>query len=79
MTATSGANAGTTQPFNPATYKKTTREQWDSAAYAWDSWGPTIEEWLDEATSAMFDISPVILERAQHRLERAGLTTRRPG
>ena len=113
MTTSSTSTTGTPQQFDPEAYKRTTRDQWDSAADAWDGWGPAIEEWLDEATSTMLDLarigagarvldvaagtggqsvaaarragpdgrvlatdlSPVILERAQNRFERAGLAS----
>ncbi len=47
----------TARRFNAMAYKQTTREQWDSAAGAWDSWGPTLEDWLDEATVTMLDLA----------------------
>jgi len=47
------------QKFDPAAYKRTTRDQWDNAADAWDGWGPTIEELLDGATSTMFDLARI--------------------
>jgi SAM-dependent methyltransferase len=47
------------QQFNPGTYKETTRQQWDSAAGAWDAWGPALEEWLGPATEAMLDLAHV--------------------
>lgn len=49
----------TTQQFDPAQYKQTTRDQWDNAAQAWDDWGPTLEEWLGEATETMLDLAGV--------------------
>src|SRR6266566_1183098 len=49
----------TAQQFNPAAYKETTRDQWDTAAEAWDNWGPTLGDWLDEATAAMLDLARV--------------------
>jgi SAM-dependent methyltransferase len=45
--------------FDPIRYKATTREQWDVAAEAWHRWGPTLEEWLGEATSHMLDAAGV--------------------
>ncbi len=48
-----------TQQFDPAAYKDTTRQQWDSAAAAWDEWGPTLEDWLAEATEIMLDLAGV--------------------
>lgn len=49
----------TAQQFNPASYKQTTKEQWDTAAAAWTAWGPTLEEWLDEATAIMLDLARI--------------------
>jgi SAM-dependent methyltransferase len=45
--------------FNPETYKRTTRQQWQDAAEAWDRWGPTIEDWLGDATERMLDAAGV--------------------
>jgi SAM-dependent methyltransferase len=53
------AEVTTARQFNPVAYKETTREQWDSAAEAWDAWGPTLENWLDEATALMLDLARV--------------------
>jgi hypothetical protein len=44
-----------TSTFDPQTYKRTTRQQWQDAAEAWHRWGPTIEDWLGDATSRMLD------------------------
>ncbi len=49
----------TQQQFDPAAYKETTRHQWDNAAAAWDAWGPTLEQWLGQATEAMLDLAHV--------------------
>jgi ubiquinone/menaquinone biosynthesis C-methylase UbiE len=49
----------TTAAFDPVKYKETTREQWQEAAKAWDSWGPTLEEWLGQATEIMLDVAGV--------------------
>jgi SAM-dependent methyltransferase len=46
-------------PFDPAAYKATTREQWQQAAEPWHRWGPTLEEWLGEATTTMLDLAGV--------------------
>lgn len=48
-----------TAAFDPVKYKETTREQWQEAARAWDSWGPTLEEWLGQATEIMLDAAGV--------------------
>lgn len=42
-----------TTSFDPIVFKRTTRAQWEEAAEAWHRWGPTIEEWLGEATDTM--------------------------
>jgi SAM-dependent methyltransferase len=49
----------TTPAFDAATYKTTTRAQWQAAAEAWDRWGPTIEDWLGAATEAMLDLARI--------------------
>ncbi len=49
----------TRQQFDAAVYKQTTQQQWDTAAAAWDAWGPTLEEWLGEATATMFDLARI--------------------
>ncbi|HEX4978845.1 MAG TPA: methyltransferase domain-containing protein [Acidimicrobiales bacterium] len=45
--------------FDPATYKSTTRQQWEDAAEAWHRWGPTLEAWLGDATERMLDAAGV--------------------
>jgi SAM-dependent methyltransferase len=45
--------------FDPIKYKETTREQWQTAAEPWYRWGPTIEEWLGQATETMLDMAEV--------------------
>jgi ubiquinone/menaquinone biosynthesis C-methylase UbiE len=47
------------QPFDPLKYKETTREQWQSAAEPWHRWGPTLEEWLGQATDVMLQMAQV--------------------
>ncbi len=49
----------TTTAFNPVGYKETTRQQWQEAAAAWDRWGPTLEQWLGEATELMLDLAHI--------------------
>lgn len=51
--------------FDPIKYKATTREQWQAAAAAWHRWGPTLHQWLGEATNVMLDIAAV---RENHRV-----------
>lgn len=48
-----------TARFDPAAYKRTTREQWQAAAEPWFRWGPKLEEWLGEATELMLDMAHV--------------------
>ncbi len=45
--------------FDADAYKQTTRDQWDEAADAWLRWGPTLEQWLGEATEVMLDLAGV--------------------
>jgi SAM-dependent methyltransferase len=45
--------------FDAATYKETTREQWQEAAEAWHRWDPFFEQWLGEATTLMLDLARV--------------------
>jgi ubiquinone/menaquinone biosynthesis C-methylase UbiE len=45
--------------FDPIKYKETTREQWQTAAEPWYRWGPTVEEWLGQATQTMLDMAEV--------------------
>jgi SAM-dependent methyltransferase len=48
-----------TVTFDPARYKDTTRAQWQDAAAAWHAWGPTLEDWLGEATTLMLDAARI--------------------
>jgi len=43
--------------FDPARFKETTREQWDTVAEAWDRWTPTLQAWLGPVTEAMLDLA----------------------
>ncbi len=45
--------------FDPIHYKKTTREQWQTAAEAWHRWSPTLKTWLGPATKIMLDMAKV--------------------
>ena len=45
--------------FDAGKYKATTREQWQTAAEPWSRWGPTLEQWLGEATDLMLDLAGV--------------------
>lgn len=48
-----------TATFDPVAYKRTTTEQWQTAAEPWYRWGPTLEQWLAEATELMLDMAHV--------------------
>jgi SAM-dependent methyltransferase len=45
--------------FDPVKYKETTRAQWQSAAQAWNDWGPLPRAWLGPATELMLDMAAV--------------------
>jgi len=45
--------------FDPERYKETTRQQWDSAAEAWDRWGPLLSSWLGDPTERMLDMAGI--------------------
>ena len=45
--------------FDPAKYKDTTREQWQSAAPAWNKWSPFLRAWLGPATETMLDMANI--------------------
>ena len=51
--------AAVTKPFDPIKYKQTTHEQWQSAAHAWNDWGPLLRAWLGPATEVMLDIANI--------------------
>jgi ubiquinone/menaquinone biosynthesis C-methylase UbiE len=48
-----------TATFDPDAYKRTTTDQWQTAAEPWHRWGPTLEAWLGEATDVMLDMAGV--------------------
>ena len=53
-------NAVTAAPrFDAARYKQATREQWQSAAAAWNDWGPFLGSWLGGATEEMLSMAGV--------------------
>jgi SAM-dependent methyltransferase len=73
-----------TPVFDPIKYKVTTREQWQAAAEAWDRWGPTLHEWLGEATDLMLDMAGIgpgqnVLDVAAGAGEQTMVTARRVG
>jgi SAM-dependent methyltransferase len=45
--------------FDPERFKQATRAQWDTAAEAWNRWGPFIGRWLGAATQRMLDAAEV--------------------
>src|SRR4051812_46158660 len=45
--------------FDPVAYKRTTTDQWQTAAEPWHRWAPTLEAWLGEATEGMLDMAGV--------------------
>jgi SAM-dependent methyltransferase len=47
------------KPFDPVKYKETTREQWQTAARAWNDWSPLLRSWLGPATEIMLDMAKV--------------------
>jgi len=49
-----------TQRFDPVKYKMTTEEQWDTAARAWNDWGPFIRRWLGPSTELLLDMCGVV-------------------
>jgi SAM-dependent methyltransferase len=70
--------------FDPQKYKDTTREQWQTAAEAWHRWGPTLTEWLGEATAILFDMAGMgtgqqVLDVAAGAGEETLLAARRVG
>ena len=45
--------------FDPVAFKRTTQQQWDSAADAWNRWSPLLSRWLGPATERMLDMTGV--------------------
>lgn len=45
--------------FDPVAFKATTRDQWNSAAEAWNRWSPLLSRWLGPATELMFDMCQI--------------------
>jgi ubiquinone/menaquinone biosynthesis C-methylase UbiE len=45
--------------FDATLYKSTTRQQWEDAAEAWNTWGTLLGDWLGEATEAMLDMAAI--------------------
>jgi SAM-dependent methyltransferase len=73
-----------TPTFDAAKYKRTTREQWQTAADAWHEWSPTLADWLGSATELMLDMAGVsagsrVLDVAAGAGEQTLATARRVG
>jgi SAM-dependent methyltransferase len=47
------------KPFDPVKYKEMTHQQWQSAAHAWNEWGPSVRAWLGHAAEVMLDMAKV--------------------
>ena len=45
--------------FDGEKFKQTTRAQWETAAEAWDRWGPLVGRWLGAATESMLDMAGI--------------------
>jgi SAM-dependent methyltransferase len=74
----------TTATFDPVKFKQTTRQQWDSAAEAWNRWGPLLSRWLGPATERMLDMAGVakgsrVLDVAAGAGDQTMTTARRVG
>ena len=46
--------------FDATQYKKTTTQQWDTAAEAWHRWSPLLSRWLGPGTETMLDMCGII-------------------
>jgi SAM-dependent methyltransferase len=53
--------------FDPVKYKETTHAQWQTAAKAWNDWGPFLRAWLGPVTETMLDMAK--LGPGQHVLD----------
>jgi SAM-dependent methyltransferase len=49
----------TSTNFDPAAYKRSTRDQWQAVAADWRRWQPVIDSWLREGTDLMLDLAQV--------------------
>jgi SAM-dependent methyltransferase len=59
QTATTASPATERSVFDPIKYKETTHAQWQSAAQAWNDWGPLLRSWLGPATELMLDMARI--------------------
>lgn len=76
--------SATVPTFDPIKYKATTRDQWQAAAEAWHRWGPTLHQWLGEATNVMLDMAGIregqrVLDVAAGAGEQTIVTAQRVG
>ena len=70
--------------FDPDKFRQTTRAQWESAAEAWDRWGPLLHSWLGASTETMLDLAGVragsrVLDVAAGAGEQTLVAARRAG
>jgi SAM-dependent methyltransferase len=49
----------TVPKFDPVKFKESTREQWQTAAQAWQRWGSVLSSWLGPATELMLDMANI--------------------
>ncbi len=49
----------TVPKFDPVKFKESTREQWQTAAQAWQRWGSVLNSWLGPATELMLDMANI--------------------
>ncbi len=53
------AHAIAPKPFDPIKYKQMTHDQWQTAAKAWNEWGPLLRAWLGPSTEIMLDMAKI--------------------
>ena len=51
--------SSTAPQFDPAKFKESTHEQWQTAAQAWQRWGSVLNNWLGPATEMMLDMANI--------------------
>ena len=78
------ATAAAPTTFDPEKFRQTTRAQWETAAEAWDRWGPLVGRWLGAASEAMLDMARVgpgsrVLDVAAGAGEQTLVAARRAG
>src|SRR6516162_1740697 len=47
------------QSIDPVIYRETMREQWQSTAEGWHRWIPVLRAWVGDATELMLDLAQV--------------------